>query len=359
MLASAVGRRPLVVAGILSPVFVVAFSLALPAADDCVQQTNLVSNDAGAAANVDSNLKNAWGVAVVGSTYWVSDNATGVATSYDPSGAPTGTVITIPAAGGTGTGAPTGVVANRTQDFQELGAVPATLLFSTEDGLIVAWRSTIDGTLGRVVADRSSLGAVYKGLAVGNDGNANFLYAADFHNGRVDVFDSSFNVVPSPGGFADSTVPKGFAPFNVSNVGGALYVTYAKQDAAKKDDVRGHGLGLVNVFDANGFRLRRFVAKGRMDAPWAVTMAPATFGSYARRLVVGNFGDGTVQTFDLASGRYRGPLRGTDGKPLAIDGLWGLIPGGATDTLWFASGPNDEADGLFGKLNPGTCAHGK
>jgi uncharacterized protein (TIGR03118 family) len=200
-------------------------------------------------------------------------------------------------------------------------------------------------------------GAQYKGLALSAGGNGQLLYATDFHNGKIDVWNSSFAPVTLPAGaFSDPKIPAGFAPFGIQAINGNLYVTYAKQDADRHDDVAGKGLGYVDVFDPNGQLLDRFVSKGPLNAPWGLALAPAGFGEFSNTLLVGNFGDGRINAFDLVSGKHLGALKGADGKALAIDGLWGLAFGNGlndqpVNTLFFTSGPDDEEHGLYGRID--------
>jgi uncharacterized protein (TIGR03118 family) len=201
-----------------------------------------------------------------------------------------------------------------------------------------------------------SRGAIYTGLAIANGDR---LYAADFHNNKIDVFDGDFMPVTSPGAFADPNLPAGFAPFDVQNVGGRILVSYAKQDAAREDEVAGQGLGFVDAFDTSGAFLGRVATRGQLNAPWGMAQAPAGFGRFAGDLLVGNFGDGEINAYEPQSdGSFErvGLLKSADGKPIVIDGLWALQFGhgaannGPTDTLFFTAGPDDESHGLFGSI---------
>jgi uncharacterized protein (TIGR03118 family) len=353
------------IAAMVTPALVASF--AVFAADQCTDETDLVGDAAGP-AHTDANLLNAWGVAFVpGGDAWVANNHSSTSTAYDGTGAALSLVVTIPGPASSGDpGAPTGVIYNATQDFTETNGVitaPATLIFAGEDGVISAWKSTVDGTAARRMADQSPSGAIYKGLAIANNGSANLLFATDFHNGKVDVFDKTFAPTTVPGGFADKTIPKGYAPFGIQNVGGVLYVTYAQQDANKEDDVPGKSRGFVNCFDANGFRLRRFAQRAHLNAPWGIAQAPADFGDFGKTLLVGNFGDGTITAYDIESAHFVGQLRKTDGHPRSIDGLWGIAFGNDANsqphqTLFFAAGPAGEAHGLYGRIEAADCVHG-
>jgi len=238
---------------------------------------------------------------------------------------------------------------------------PSFFLFATEDGTIAGWNPNVDRAHAVIAVDRSTatdsagdVGANYKGLALVNTPSGKFLYATSFRFGTVDVFDSHFNLVNS---FTDPTVPAGFAPFGIHNIGGKLYVTFAKQGPGKDDDVAHPGNGFVDVFAPNGDLLQRLVSRGMLDSPWAVTLAPPTFGAFGGDILVGNFGNGRIHAYDPASGELQGTLSGPNGGPVAIDGLWGLrfapaTPGAGPNTLFFTAGLNHEADGLFGTLVP-------
>jgi uncharacterized protein (TIGR03118 family) len=265
-------------------------------------------------------------------------------------------------------GAPTGQAFNTfdpsSSDFviSKNGASgPALFLFATEDGTIAGWNPNVDNTQAVIAVDRSTatdvagdVGANYKGLALVTTPSGKFIYATSFRFGRVDVFDSHFDLANS---FTDPTIPAGFAPFGIHNIGGKLYVTFAKQGADKADDDARPGNGFVDVFAPNGDLLQRFVSRGKLDSPWAVTLAPPTFGAFGGDILVGNFGNGRINAYDPTDGEFQGELRGQTGGPVAIDGLWGLrfapaTPGAGPNTLFFTAGPNDEADGLLGTILP-------
>jgi uncharacterized protein (TIGR03118 family) len=318
-------------------------------------QHNLVSDLPGVADHTDTNLLNPWGISFSPtSPFWISDNHSGLSTLYNGSGTPQALVVTIPPpAGGTPPASPTGTVWNNTTGFIATGTTPSRFLFSTEDGTISAWASGPNAVL---KVDNSTNGAVYKGLAIGSNGVGTFIYATDFHNGKIDAFDTNFSPA-LVGAFVDTNIPATFAPFNIQNLNGELYVTYAQQDADKHDDVPGPGHGYVDVFDTSGNLLRRLVAQGVLNSPWGVALAPMGFGPFGGTLLVGNFGGGQINAFDPTTGVWMGTLNGTNGSPLAIPGLWALAfgngAGGASpQTLYFTAGPNDETDGLFGSLAP-------
>jgi len=332
------------------------------------QQTNLVSNGSQAPVT-DANLLNPWGIARSPTgPWWVSDNHSGVSTVYDGQGHPFPTAnplvvgIAPPAGSPPDTvGAPTGIVFNSNPSgfmvSEGAASGPALFIFSTEDGTISGWNQNVNPAESILAVDNSSDEAVYKGLA-GSDpaGNEMFIFASDFHNDKVDVFDSSFAPVDLGGSaFSDPNIPAGFAPFGIHNIDGQLYVTYAKQDADAHDDVKGPGNGYVDVFTTSGQFVRRFASQGQLNSPWGVVRTPASFGSFGNVILIGNFGDGHLSAFDPVSGSFKGQLNQPGGMPVAIDGLWGLEFGnggtaGSTSTLFFSAGPNGENDGLFGML---------
>jgi uncharacterized protein (TIGR03118 family) len=314
-------------------------------------QTNLVSNVSGQAAFTDPNLVNPWGMAYSAtSPFWVSDNGTGVSTLYDGSGSKQALTVTIPSAAAGGTARPTGQVFNGGAGFNG-----DRFLFATEDGTIAGWRGAL-GTTAELVVNNTAAGANYKGLAIGSNGAGTFIYAANFHTGNIDVYDSIFAPAFLPGAFTDPTLPAGYAPFNIQNLGGSLFVTYAQQDANAQDDVAGAGHGFVDVFDTSGNLQQRLISGGVLDSPWGVALAPADFGEFSNDLLVGNFGDGLINAFDPLTGALLGTLKDGKGNPILIDGLWALGFGngagaGLGNELFFTAGPNGETDGLFGKLS--------
>jgi uncharacterized protein (TIGR03118 family) len=325
-------------------------------------QTNLVSDGATPAQHTDPNLVNPWGVAITNTgAIWVADNGTGVTTLYDQNGNPSPPVVTIPTPAGAAPGStssPSGAVFNNAGKAFDLPntSTPAKYVFVTEDGTVSAWDPSI-GNSAALVADNSGSGAVYKGLAIAGKGKKAQLYAANFSAGTVDVFDSNFKPVTlAAGAFTDPSIPAGFAPFNVQNVGNKLYVTYAMQDATKQNDVAGVGNGFVDVFSASGKMIRRLASAGPLDSPWGVTRLPGRGGDIA----VGNFGDGAINVFS-ASGKSLGALMDASNQPITIDRLWALTPGvgSAKNTLFFSAGTNDEADGLFGTLTAQKAAKAK
>ncbi|ETK33431.1 TIGR03118 family protein [Microbispora sp. ATCC PTA-5024] len=317
------------------------------------QEIDLVADVAGRAARTDQKLVNPWGIAV-GPRVWVSDADAGVATVYSGGGTAGPVVkepLTVAVPGG-----PTGQVFNSGPHFVvhgPKGSGPAAFVFATESGTIQGWNLKADPAHAVVAAKVRR--ASFKGLALLQARGGPFLLAADFFHGRIVVFDGRFHRVSLPHAFRDPSLPRGYAPFNVAVVGGTVYVTYARQNAHHDEEVAGPGKGFVSRFTASGAFRGRLAARGPLNAPWAVTAAPASFGTFAGALLVGNFGDGTINAF-TRNGRFLGPLRTPEGKPIRIDGLWGLAPGtaanGGANALWFAAGTDDEKHGLLGLIRP-------
>jgi uncharacterized protein (TIGR03118 family) len=328
--------------------------LALTAGAAGYVQNNLVSDIPGA-DNTDVHLVNPWGIASSPtSPFWVSDNKTGVATLYNTSGTTQALIVTIPPSlGGTSPSAPTGIVFNGTAVFEVQPGSPARFIFATEDGTISGWNPDVNSAAAILKVDNSAAGAVYTGLAIG----PSFLYASNFSQGIIDVFNSNFGPTTLVGSFTDPNLPSGYAPFNVQNIGGNLFVTYALQDATKHSDVAGPGNGFVDVFDTNGNFLRRLISEAQLNSPWGVALAPGQFGQFSNALLVANFGDGKINAFDPSTGDFLGTLTDGSGKPIVIDSLRGLIfgnggTGGDPNTLYFSAGLGGGQHGLFGSLAP-------
>jgi uncharacterized protein (TIGR03118 family) len=340
--------------------FAAAFALALGGAGRAMAggppnnylQTNLVSDLPGVAAVTDPSLVNPWGlVASATSPWWVSDNGSGLSTLYTGAGSKLGLTVTIqPVPGGTVPADPTGIVFNGGTGFGG-----KRFSFDTEDGSIAGWSG--GNTAGLEVNQYP--GSVFKGLALGSTGGNTYLYATDFRQGTVDVFNSSFGAATLTGSFTDPTLPSGYAPFDIANINGDLYVTYALQDAAKHDDVAGPGNGFVDIFSTDGSFIKRLVSNGWLDSPWGLALAPSDFGAFSGDLLVGDFGNGTINAFNPWTGTYEGTLDDRHGNPVDIQGLWGLEFGngasaGAADTLYFTAGiagdGQVEDHGLFGSL---------
>jgi uncharacterized protein (TIGR03118 family) len=332
------------------------------------QQANLVSDMPGFAASMDHNLINPWGLSQDPTTglFRVSDNGTGLSTVYDVHGGPHPATADIPLPpGGSGTAAPTGNIRNTTSDFviSEHGrSAPANIVFATEDGTLTAWNPQVDVHHAVVAADNSAAGAVYKALTLGSNAQGNFIYATNFHNGTIDVFDKDFHQTKLAGSFTDPNLPAGFAPFAIKNLNGTLFVTYALQNEAKHDDVAGVGNGFIDEFDTNGDLIERFASQGTLNSPHGLAVAPADFGHFSNALLVGNFGDGRINAFDLHTGKFLGQLADAGGHPIANPGIWAMTFGNGaggthTNTLYFAAGINHEQDGLLGSItlaNAGT-----
>lgn len=324
------------------------------------KQTNLISDIPGMAATTDANLVNPWGISrSSGSPWWVSDNGPGLATLFSGTGSAVPLVVTIPAAD-SGTGTPTGQLFNGSQDFQLAPGKPALFLFATEDGTVSGWNPGVNGTSAMIKVNTHSA-SVFKGVAVASIddphmGSTNYLYVADFRKGRVNVYDTNFKRISmDDGAFRDERVPHGFAPFNVQNIGGNLYVAFAKQDSAKHDEVDGAGLGYVDVFSPTGRLLHRLEWGKWFNAPWGVAQAPSDFGIYSHDILVGQFGSGHILVFNPVTGEFKGLLQDAGNAPITIDGLWGIAfasggTSGSATTLYFAAGLNDEQDGLVGTI---------
>ena len=321
----------------------------------------LVSDGIVSAAHTDANLKNPWGIVFNPfGDVWVADNESSMSTLYDGEGTPNPLVVAIPA-GTAGEGNPTGLVYNGSStDFvvsDDNGrSGPAVFIFAGEHGTISGWAPAVDSSRAILIHDDGDEGAIYKGIALAGNGTENHIYVTDFHNRSVDVYDSHFQEVDVSGGFRDSAIPPHYAPFGIQNILGSIYVTFAKQDEAGEDDVPGPGFGYIDVFDVEGRLIRRLVSRGPLNAPWGMALAPATFGHFANRLLVGNFGDGTINAFSLAKGKFLGPLRSPDGNVMVNEGLWGIAFGTGlfnqdTNALFFAAGPNDESDGIYGRID--------
>jgi len=318
-------------------------------------QTNLVSDIPGLAPVLDPNLKNPWGVSFSPtSPFWISDQRTGVSTLYNGQGVPqpqfTPLIVTIPPSG------PTGQVFNSTAaDFIEPNGSKATFIFATTAGTIDAWNSA-NGTAATVVATQPL--SAYTGLTLATASSGSVLYAANFRAKRIDVFSSTFAPVTSGGSFTDPTLPAGFAPYNIESVAGKLYVTYAKVDPATGRAMEDAG-GFVNAFDNNGNFLKRLASNGPLNAPWGIALAPLTFGDFSGALLVGNFAHGDINAFNPNTGAFLGTITDSSGKPIENDGLWALrvrTGGPGVDpnltALYFTAGLNEEANGLFGRLQP-------
>jgi uncharacterized protein (TIGR03118 family) len=313
-------------------------------------QTNLVTDDptVNPAILTDPSLVNAWGMSYTpGGPFWVSDNGTHFSTLYQvnpTTNLPTklGLSVAIP-----GEGSVTG------QAFNPSGFNGDRFLFVSEDGTISGWRGAL-GTNAEVLRTGDPAN-VYKGAAQATLNGYSYLYAANFRAGTIDVLKGDTSAPNLTGNFTDPNLAAGFAPFNVQKLGNTIYVTYAKQDSTGHDDLAGAGNGFVSAFDTNGNFIGRIASHGTLNSPWGLALAPAGFGDFGGDLLVGNFGDGTINAFNLSNNTFAGQLLGPDGNPIQIDGLWGLLfgnggSGGSADYLYFSAGPDDESHGLFGSL---------
>src|SRR5208282_3848991 len=358
----------------VSLLFGLLMTLAIPSglwAQTGYSQTNLVSNVAGVATTTDQNLSNPWGISFIGGDdFWIANNNTGTSTLYNAQGAADSLVVTIPGAannpnGNCSPGCPTGTVANASGTYFGGGQ----FIFDSEDGLIISWNG---GTVATIAFDNSKSGAVYKGLALLGTN----LLAANFNTGKIDVYDSNFTLTSLAGSFTDPNLPAGLAPHGIHVINNQVYVAYAMHDTPKHDAVPGAGAGQVDIFDANGNFVSTFVAAGaknNLNAPWGVVATPASFGTFASDILVGNFGDGTISAFDT-TGKFQGQLSDSSGKVLVNPGIWDMVFGGGgganntpgvAGTLYITAGgsagqPNFPAGGsataVFASLAPAAAA---
>jgi uncharacterized protein (TIGR03118 family) len=323
-----------------------------PNADNLYSVHKLQSDVPGAAENLDPDLVNGWGMShSPTSPWWVSDEGTNKSTLYNGNtGLKLALVVTVP-------GGPTGQVFNGSEDFKVdagTGLRPSRFIFATETGSIYGWNGV--GTV--AIQGVATPDAIYLGLAIGSVGSANYLYAANFHTATVDVFNGTWGPGNLPGTFTDPSLPEGYAPFGIQNIGGLIYVAYAKQDPDDPDEeLHCAGCGYVDAFDTAGNFIERVASAGELNAPWGLAMAPANFGKFSGDLLVGNLGDGRIHAFHRGEDGWEehGVMKGTDHRPIEIDGLWGIGFGnganaGPTNTLFFAAGPDDETHGLFGSI---------
>ena len=334
-------------------------TMAPPVAATKFVVANLVSDGTITAAHTDAKLVNAWGLAFNPTGFvWVANNGSNSSTLYDGNGVLQTLVVSIPAGSG-GAASPTGIVYNGSQDFKVTqngltGASP--FIFAGEGGTIAGWSPAVNLNAAVTVVDGGAGGPLYKGLAIGSYAGANYLYAADFRNNAIDVYDGSFVKVSLPGTFRDLALPAGYAPFGIQTIGERIYVAYARQAASGPDEIAGPGLGVVNVFDTSGVFLKRLVAGGALNAPWGMALAPSNFGTFSGDLLVANFGDGKINAYNPSTGMLDGTLSTTNGAPIIIDGLWGIAFGNGINaqplnTLFFTAGPADETHGLYGRID--------
>ena len=314
--------------------------------------------DAAPAANVDRNLLNAWGIAFNPTGFvWVANQGSSTSTLYDGNGVPQTLVVAIPP-GTAGPARPTGIVFNSSTDFKVTqngvtGASP--FIFVGESGTVSAWSPAVNRTNSVTVVDTGGA-AVYKGLAIASANGANFIYATDFRNGRIDVYNATWQKVTLPGGgFVDPNLPAGYAPFGIQAAGNRIYVTYVQRNAAGTEEVKGAGLGVIDAYDASGVLVGRVASGGALNAPWGMALAPANFGDFSNSLLVANFGDGKINAYNPATGAFMGTVNRAANTPIVIEGLWGIAFGNGvqaqpTNTLFYTAGPGDETHGQYGRI---------
>jgi len=333
-------RRTIVLMSSLGLVLLFVSSTALAQ----YQLTNLVSNQVGVAPHTDPLIVNAWGmVHAPGSPWWISDNNSGWSTLYNVTGVKQGLVVEIPTASGGGVGSPTGDVFNGSQDFQVQGS-PSFFLFATLDGTISAWAPQVD--FNNAIIAVTAPGASYTGLAITSKASGNFLFAADNANNKVDMYDRDFKLVKS---FTDSTLPAGFAPFGIRDLGGLLYVAFASSSGAAG--------GFIDIFSEQGTFLKHLAQGAPLNQPWGFAAAPSNFGPLSNTLLVSNnTNSGTINGFNAINGQFVGTIRDTTGAAIHIDQLWGIDFGdglgknGSKNQLFFTAGPNNNFAGLFGRI---------
>ena len=302
--------------------------------------TRIVSDGIVSARTVVKNLVNPWGIALdPQGRFWLALNGRGLLMAFDAQGHRKSIPILVPSADAASKGTPTGIIVNGTKRFvikSDTRHAPAQFLIASEDGAISAYNPSVDRSSAIRVIDRSADGAVYKGLATARLGKSDFLYAANFHSGAIDVFDSHFRPVQLRGVFHDETVPDTFSPSNIANIGGKLYVSYAIHDAAGVDAVPGKGNGIIDVFNPDGTLSRRLVSSGPLNAPWGMAANDGAFGNLGRSLLVANSGDGRINAFDLKTGAFVSTLTDSRGRAIVENGLWGLAF--SDDRLFFTAG---------------------
>ena len=321
----------------------------------------LVADSGNGAEHLDPKLVNAWGIAFNPTGFvWVANNGSATSTLYDGNGVPQTLVVAIPP-GSAGASNPTGIVFNSGATFQvsQNGVSGGSaFIFASENGTLSGWSPSVNRTNAIVAVDTGASGAVYKGLATASYLGASYLYAADFRNGRIDVYDSTWKPVTLPGGsFSDPNLPAGYAPFGIQAIGGRIYVAYAQRAAGSIEETKGAGLGIVDVYDAGGALVKRLVnSGGALNAPWGMALAPASFGGASNMLLVANFGDGRINAYNADTGAFAGTLSRSGGAAIMIDGLWGIAFGNGVNsqpvnTLFYTAGPGEEAHGVYGRID--------
>ena len=323
------------------------------------KQTNLTSDTAGVAANVDPDLVNPWGIAFFpNNPFWIADNNSGFTTLYNASGMNVGSFPVPAAAANTGQSTPTGIVANIAGTGFAVNGKPGLFILDSEDGAIMSWNGSDPVT---IKVDNSRAGAVYKGLALITNAGGAFLLAANFNSGAVEVYDNLFNVAHLAGTFTDPNLPSGFAPFGIHVINSQVLVTYAMQDQAKHDPVHQAGAGYVDIFDVNGNFVQRLVSQGNLNAPWGATIPPAGFGAFGGKLLIGNFGDGTINAFDPTAGTFIDQVKDSSGAVITNASLWDMVFGGGgtsgdPNTLYITAGLSNERHGLFAAITANASA---
>lgn len=324
------------------------------------QQTNLVSDLPGSASHTNPTFTNPRGIAFIpGQTFWIANNDRGTANVFNVSGgaeSPAAVEIPVPPAN-TSHATPSGIVFNPIAEDFHVSGTSAQVIFATEDGTVSTW-ATINGnipTRALLAVDNSSAAAVYKGLAILTPACCReYLALANFHDGSIDTYTTSFDLLATSGTFTDPDLPQGYAPFNIQQIGSFVFVTFALQDAARHDPVSGPGNGIVDIFDQEGNFVHRFASHGALNAPWGIARAIANFGPFSNDVLIGNFGDGTINAFD-PDGNFIGPLKDSNGRAITNPGLWALIfrndGVGDPNTLYFTAGPSNQQHGLFGTIS--------
>jgi uncharacterized protein (TIGR03118 family) len=328
-----------------------------PVATSAYGTTALVA-DVAPAPHVDPNLVNAWGIAFNPTGFvWVNNQGSSTSTLYDGAGVPQTLVVAIPA-GTAGAARPTGIVFNGSTDFKVTqngvtGASP--FIFVGEAGTVSGWSPAVNRTNAVTVVDTGG-NAVYKGLAIASSGGANFIYATDFRNGRIDVYNATFQKVVLPGGtFTDPNLPQEYAPFGIQAAGDRIYVSYVQRNASGTEEVRGAGLGVIDAFDTSGAFIARVATGGALNAPWGMAISSANFGDFSNSLLVANAGDGKINAYNAATGTLMGTLSRSGNTPIVIDGLRGIAFGNGVqaqprNTLFYTAGPANGTHGQYGKI---------
>jgi uncharacterized protein (TIGR03118 family) len=346
--------------GLLALSITAAGLMPAPASAQQYEETNLVANTGqSGVTTVDPNLVNPWGISRSSTgPWWVADEAQGVATLYNGSGMAQTLIVTIPQSGQNPTGTPTGIVFNGSSDFAVESGEPAVFIFAAFDGTISAWNPKANATVA-IQKVQATPGSVLTGVTIAQSKGQNLLYVTDVHEGKIRVFDSNFSPVKfSDDSFSDDHLSDKFVPFNVQNIGGNLYVAFARQNAAKNFVTFGAGLGTVDVFSPEGHLLRRLQRGTWFNAPWGLVQASTDFGTFSHSIIVGEFGSGEILAFDAVTGEFEGKLEDQNSNAISIPGIWALAFGagnansGAPNQLFFSAGTDEGKAGLFGFFSP-------